>query len=316
LRTLRMVRLIRFVRGLRTLIHSVLVTMKSLVWAMVLMFMIFYGFGVAFVQAVVDHYAEHLDKSLSGDLGKFWGSLPRAMYTLLLSITNGISWINAVTPLAVVGEFWIVLFLIFIMFTVFAVLNVITSVFCQSAIDSAAMDKDMVTMHMMANKKLYVDTLMAVFNDIDNDGSGVVTISEFERYLAEDRCKMYLDSLDINTQDAWALFKLLDTDKEGTLDLDEFISGCLNLKGSAKAMHFAKLDRDNQSLRRLLDGCMEAIECRLNFLIDVSMSGPASQPNVPYLHSNREARAIVSQMSAPRGTAAGRPPLGGSEIRH
>jgi len=213
--------------------------------------MIFYGFAVAFTQGVADYYTQ------SGDprdrvLDKFWGNLPRAMYTLFLSITSGVSWLEAATPLHKVDAFWVGLFISFIVFVVLAVLNVITGVFCQSAIDSAQMDKEMVTMHMMANKKWYVDALNRLFNEIDQDGSGKITLAEFEKYLENDECRLYLDSLDINAQDAWALFKILDADQEGTIDIDEFVNGCLSLKGPAKAMHFAKMEAKLKVVERTL----------------------------------------------------------------
>merc|ERR1712113_1094215 len=94
--------------------------------------------------------------------------------------------------------------------------------------------------------KTYMESIKKLFSDIDSDHSGVITIEEFEGYLKHDQSRAYLESLDIEPTDAWTLFKLLDSDEEGSLDIDEFVHGCLNLKGVAKAIHFAKLEHDNK----------------------------------------------------------------------
>lgn len=271
LRTLRMIRLVRFIRALRSLIHSILVTLKSLVWAMLLLVMIFYGFGVAFIQAVADHYFEDNERVMDPEIQKHWGSLDKAMYTLFVSITGGMSWTEAITPLFQLGALWVTLFIFFITFAVFAVLNVITGVFCQSAIESAQMDKEMVTMHMMANKKFYMQALVQLFSDIDTDHSGQITIAEFEAYLDKEKCRLFLDALDINTQDAWGLFKMLDADQQGTLELEEFVEGCMNIKGPAKAMHFTKMEHDNKALATWIEKSFEKFDSMLTTIVGRSV---------------------------------------------
>merc|ERR1712113_653835 len=44
------------------------------------------------------------------------------------------------------------------------------------------------------------------------------------------------DALSITTDDARMLFHLLDVDKSGKVDLDEFTQGCLRLQGDARAI--------------------------------------------------------------------------------
>merc|ERR1712080_448889 len=53
--------------------------------------------------------------------------------------------------------------------------------------------------------------------------------------------KHWLESLDIDTHDAWTLFKLLDTDDSDSIDIEELVLGCLRLKGPARSMDMARL---------------------------------------------------------------------------
>merc|ERR1719183_888843 len=91
MRTMRLVRLVRFIRALRMLVHSIATTLKSLVWAIILLLMIFYGFAIAFTQTIIDDLGNNKEW-FGGPLREHWGTLPRAMYTMFQSLTNGLNW--------------------------------------------------------------------------------------------------------------------------------------------------------------------------------------------------------------------------------
>merc|ERR1711948_254020 len=65
--------------------------------------------------------------------------------------------------------------------------------------------------------------------------------------------RAYFASLDVDVSNAWQLFKLLDQDGGGAVDLEEFVQGLLHLKGGAKAIQLAELHRDNTMVRRKLE---------------------------------------------------------------
>jgi len=123
-------------------------------------------------------------------------------------------------------------------------LNVMTGVFCQSAIESAQHDYDMVIQHHLCNKKQYLGKITSIFREIDTGTgtTGEITIEDFERYLQNEKVQAYFSSLELEPSDAWTLFKLLDQDGSHYVDIDEFIMGCLRLKGSAKAIELAKIE--------------------------------------------------------------------------
>jgi len=263
-RTLRLIRLIRFIRALRTLVHSIIVTLKSLVWAMLLMLMTCYGFGVSLAQATSDHFLSVTFKDPM--LEKFWITVPRSMYTLFQCVTAGRNWYEAVGPLVDLGWVWVVVFLAFITFTVFALLNVITGVFCQSAIESAQQDRDLLTINMMVHKAQLKTGITKLFNEIDADASGSLNIDEFETYLENEKAQAYFASLEIDTSDAWMLFKLLDTDNEGSVDIEEFVNGCIHLKGAASAIQVAKLESDHEMVFHEFMDLLESIDEQLSAL--------------------------------------------------
>ena len=109
--------------------------MKSLLWTLVLLLLIFYCFGVLLTQIVVD-YCRDETIQLTGDanavpvcgeiLSKYWSNIVQSMLTLFMAITGGISWIEALEPLQTISFFAVLFFIFYIIVTVFAVMNVAT----------------------------------------------------------------------------------------------------------------------------------------------------------------------------------------------
>merc|ERR1719424_1476737 len=149
-RLLRIVRTIREFRPLRVLVHSILFAGRSVIWALVLLIIIMYAFGIALSQAVVDHASEHGIPE-DDDLMKYFGTLGLAMMSLGMAVAEGISWHIFTDALKTVGNGeWVAVFMVYIAFVYFAVLNVVTGVFCQNAIESASQDLDMVIQSQVA----------------------------------------------------------------------------------------------------------------------------------------------------------------------
>merc|ERR1712032_749361 len=89
-RCLRIGRLVQFVSALRTFIYSVLATMTSLLWTLVLLVMIMYVFGTIFTQSCIDYLVA--DSPNDPRFKEFWGGLPASMFTLFKAISGGVSW--------------------------------------------------------------------------------------------------------------------------------------------------------------------------------------------------------------------------------
>mmetsp|Transcript_29461 Transcript_29461/g.84318 ORF Transcript_29461/g.84318 Transcript_29461/m.84318 type:complete len:687 (-) Transcript_29461:36-2096(-) len=239
-RTVRIFRIMRVLKefsSLRILVYCVLSTLRSLVWTLLLLASIMYIFGIMFTQAASDYVLQHADETDQLVL-RYWSSLWRSAYTLFKAVTGGVSWQDVSTPLGKVHPLMEGVFLIYISFTYFAVLNVVTGVFCQSAIESANHDKDMVVQAQLANKQKYKEQLEELFKSMDPDQTGLVTFNMFEEALSheEKELQAYLDSMGITPDDAWALFRLMDLDESQDIDMEEFIAACLRLRGNARAV--------------------------------------------------------------------------------
>lgn len=261
-RIVRITRIVRFVRALRTMVHQLLSTLKSLFWAVLLLFLIIYLFAIFFTQAVTA-YAKAEDK---GDVLEYWSTLSVSMLTLYMAITGGINWNQVVVPLNEVGTIYLCVFVGYIVMAQLAVLNVLTGVFCQNAIESASHDAELVTQQMLAQREMYVKRLQALFGDLDTDRSGTVSLKEFQDHLADPQVQAYFESLELDTSDVWTLFKLLDVDEGNRIDLEEFVSGAMRLRGTAKCMDLMKLTYEHKWMSRRMMKFIAKTEERMRYL--------------------------------------------------
>lgn len=262
IRMTRSIRVIRFIRELRLMVFSLTGSLKSLAWAVVLMLIILLFFGVVFTDGAVAYYENLSAKGAEhqgGDLMKYFGTLSAATVTLYMSMSGGEDWgviLNSLEPLP--SEYRL-MFLLFITFAVLALLNVVTAVFVGTAMQQSQADRDLIVQEEMEHKGEFVNLMQQVFNELDTNSSGALSFEEFEKHIEDDKILAYLRTLEIDVSQVRTLFTLLDVDNTGEVDIDEFVGGCLRLRGGATSMDLAVLKyqvewilRNVQSLSRVV----------------------------------------------------------------
>jgi len=263
MRIFRMLKLARHLRPLRILVHSVLKTVRSLVWTGILVSTIMYLFAILFTDAATHELITAADRSdldretdvKLKNLEAYFGTVPQAMFVLFKAVTGGMDWEVAADSLKHAGSFWLGMFVFYISFTIFALLNVVTGIFCQSALESAAHDDDLVRQAMLDDRTRYTKRLKNLVLEVDADHSGTITLEELEQGLRKESVQQWFHALDIPVEDGWTLFQLLAQGEGKEVSVDEFVLGCLRLKGqAAKSFHLLVLMNENRQVQhRLLE---------------------------------------------------------------
>ena len=73
---------------------------------------------------------------------------------------------------------------------------------------------------------------------------GVITWEAFQSELDNPDLRDYFKAVDLSIDEAQFLFTLIDIDESDRLTPDEFVNGCLRLKGGARALDLAVLMRE------------------------------------------------------------------------
>lgn len=239
-RTLRLGRMLRYARAFQRMAYAIQSSAQTLLWALLTIFLVIYCFAVVFTQGSSDHLASVDSSEWSSHhhlmaLQEYYGTLPLSLYSLYRAMTNGQAWGELLQPWRKVNGFYVSLFLCYLSVSTFGVLNSVTAIFVESALESQQHYKELLIQENVLKKARYERHLRRVFNAMDTDGCGTVTFEEMEYFLSDPQVNLYLESIDIFPNDARALFALLDRDDSGQVSIEEFCDGCNRLKGEAKS---------------------------------------------------------------------------------
>jgi len=194
----------------------------------------------------------------------YWSSVSQAMMTLFFSVTGGADWEPLATPIRKADPFFYSLFFFFIAFAALGVLNVLTGIFIDTAMkvvekdEANVMDELMNRKELKAFRKYVADTLKG-------QNPGYITDAVLD---AEDNTNVrkFMKVLEIELEDCRRVFKMMDTEKRGMVDLEEFIRGCFHAKGSVSGMDMIFLMSESKTLNKHLSACIEYLEERLDEL--------------------------------------------------
>eukprot|EP00443_Scrippsiella_acuminata_P025594 CAMPEP_0115196174 /NCGR_PEP_ID=MMETSP0270-20121206/14952_1 /TAXON_ID=71861 /ORGANISM="Scrippsiella trochoidea, Strain CCMP3099" /LENGTH=219 /DNA_ID=CAMNT_0002609503 /DNA_START=231 /DNA_END=888 /DNA_ORIENTATION=- len=169
----------------------------------------------------------------------YFGSLDKSILSLYMAMSGGNDWAyyyDVLEPLPSQQKF---VFIAYISFANFAVVNIVTGIFVDSAMQSNRNDKEVMVQEEIAEKNKYLSNMRVVFEEIDDDSTGTIDLEEFGRKMNDDRVIAYFQALKLDVEDVYKLFHLLDMDQSGKIDIEEFISGCHRLKGESRALDMA-----------------------------------------------------------------------------
>merc|ERR1719428_216447 len=105
----------------------------------------------------------------------------------------------------------------------------------------AGKDQELVIEEELSRKGSDVNEFVRMFEEADADGNGNVSWDEFTAHMEDDRVKAYFRVLDLNIDEAEQLFVLLDPHKNGEVSIDDFVKGCVRMKGGAKSVDIQTL---------------------------------------------------------------------------
>jgi len=231
LRVMRLFRVIRFFHDLHMLALMVIDSLKALMWALIMLLLISYVFAVCLTDRVTQLMPAVVGPVAIG----YFGSLPRTFYALGQAMMSGVSWGQLTDSLLSSDGFSVFLIHFYVFFTMLAVLNIITGTFVENALELSRQQHDVKTEREYELKRKYTDGVTQLFHHIDADGSGLININELKDCMEDPRMMAYFTALEMDTNDTDQLFGLLDDDGSGDVDIDEFIKGCLKVKGPARA---------------------------------------------------------------------------------
>jgi len=267
IRAARIIRTVRIVRELRLMVASILSSLVSLVWAFVLLFAVLYLCAIGIMQTLQAHVKNQGPEIITDAVAEDWGTLPASMLSLFMAISGGIDWHDLLGPLRNISKWYIVIFVAYVLFVVVGVMNILTAIFLESASQIAHIDRDLVIQDAMAREKSTMSNMRKILhtavsqNPLTNGANLTsITYSLLEALLEDPNTIANLKLMGLDVMEARGLFQLLDVDETKEVDIEEFVTGMMRLKGTAKGTDVATVMYENKRIIVRLSAFMRYVE--------------------------------------------------------
>jgi len=274
LRTLRMIRIMRFAatfQHLRLMLLAVLNSIVPLFWAIFFLVFMNFLFAIMFMQAT-EQYLEsgNCNEALLEDMLAYFNPLPKMILTLFMCISGGISWWEIGLLLEELGFGYLLMFLLFILIMFIVVLNIITGIFVNEAIESARKDHDFTAQMEAVQHRQMLQDLTRLFRDIDTDGDGQISLWEFQDALRDRggtmRSVFLLHNLDVT--DARTFFHIIDVDGSNMIEIDEFVMGCMRFKGNGHCLGIEAVMQEHKQMLKDIVRQQRRVEHQVRHITD------------------------------------------------
>jgi len=240
LRVLRLARILRLVRLLRKaprlrelqkLVTMMATCLKALVWSFVFCFVIMTVWAMLLVEIVgplIQTLMEDPDHELWARCGEecklLTTSVMRANVLLFKTVIAGDSWGLIAVPVIMEYPATAIIFMGSLLTLVFGVLNLIVAVVVDTFAEARERDVLNLAEEMERNHENDKKFLQKVFERIDEDGSGELTLEELVEGARKDQeFQSRLRVMDIDEVDLEQLFEMIDADGSGSVEASEFI---------------------------------------------------------------------------------------------
>lgn len=270
------------------MILSIGSSFRHLFWTIVLLLIMLYVISVYICQLISDR--GHDDPSIMIEepmLQVYFGSLPRSFLSLYQAMTGGVDWNQLLPPLekgALSNPYISIGFSMYIAFAVLAMLNVVTGVFVESALETANADRD-----------LELSKQVRELFKLTASDDGKICWDDFLRELNDPTMINILKAIHIDKQEARALFLLLDTNESGTIEAEEFTQGCLRLRGPATAIDLATLMYFNKRMVGWWKETMDKMDANIESIFNVLMANQSASDG----HNKRLSAVVNSHQLLP-----------------
>jgi len=238
LRVLRLLRLARAVRLLvqfRTmwkLVSGLLASTGTICYTFLLITLILYVFACLGNEMITKNSLRDSDPVFNEIVEEYFPDIMITMLTLIAFVmADSMGPIYA--PL-IKRDPWLVLYFVpFILIVSIAVMNLVTAVIVEGAIEQAKEDKDVARAYKAQQLKAVIPKIRNMFYIMDKDGSGDITLAEVAD--ADDSVKDELLAC-LKADDMVEMFEMLDVDGSGSLDIEEFCDGITKMTTSEQSV--------------------------------------------------------------------------------
>jgi len=126
-----------------------------------------------------------------------------------------------------------------------ALMNLVTAIMVEGSLAQADEDKEAKKAYASAKRKKQMDRLRDMFLELDEDGSGELTMEEINNAAPTIRAQLVEIA---GGEDIQSLFEMLDYDSSGTVGTDEFCDGVIKAANGVTPVEMSRLIKQNTDI--------------------------------------------------------------------
>jgi len=263
LRLLRIVKLVRLVRmfplfrELWLLIGGFVNSLKALGWIVLVLTLVLYVCSVVVTTEIGQNDELYGDgPSYDGEVWpykEYFGSVWRSMFTLF-QITTLDGWCDDVVRHIVYFQPLMgIFFVVYLLLTAFGLMNVVVGIIVENTLAAASVSDSAIEKDRVQMRKRALDQLQIMLELSDSDRSGMITIQELKAAATSRVVQAQFQALDVTQPEIEQLFRLLDYNDRGKVELKRFVTSCRELVGGARRRDIAQVEITVGTLAQKLD---------------------------------------------------------------
>lgn len=265
-KSIRAIKLMVQLRHLRAFVVCLQGSFASLLWSMVMLFSVYLLFSLFFMQIITEHIVDTGEILEGGSFDEFFGSVGTSVLTLYMASTGGDDWKVAYDVIRSTGPVGSFVFLGFVAFVQFALINIITGIFVEAAMQTLSPNAETLALENARKEKDNAKELESLCRSVDADFSGKLTREQFEDGLRRGRIPMLLTLLGLHRHHVLEFFNTMAMiqDQDGQVDIHAFVTGCMHMKGTATNYDLQMLHLEFRSSREQHHEQMDKIQALLS----------------------------------------------------
>lgn len=260
-RVTKMLRLIHLLSSnsmvdvLKLMLVAIGASFATLVWSVVILWMVIFGCALLMVQLT----ESYLEESHVGDPNKlheqqevfqYFGTFYRALLTMFeITFAN---WVPSCRILMEnVDERFAIFYFVYRCLIGLAVLMVVQAIFIQQTMKAAHLDDEILAKQKRKEKTKSLHRVERLFRRLDLNKDGVLEEAEFHEALKQEEMENMMEVFEL---EVWHIHELFNLVENGTKEIrvDEFVSNVRHLQGQARAIDMIYTKREVRQMKHLV----------------------------------------------------------------
>eukprot|EP00403_Amphidinium_massartii_P021660 CAMPEP_0178395678 /NCGR_PEP_ID=MMETSP0689_2-20121128/13342_1 /TAXON_ID=160604 /ORGANISM="Amphidinium massartii, Strain CS-259" /LENGTH=699 /DNA_ID=CAMNT_0020016339 /DNA_START=106 /DNA_END=2201 /DNA_ORIENTATION=- len=247
-RLTKTVRFLMFFKELWMLVRGLLTAVRTMLYTLLMLAVMLFIFSTIGIEVITKSSLAE-DPDLEDHIQTYFGTIQECMLTLLQFVTQDN--MNLIYVPLVRRNWMLSVYFIAIILTVsIALMNLITAVIVNSALEEAMADKEIKQINEDNQRRKLMKQLRNMFIRLDEDSSGEVSLEELGAITNEEIQELHQA---LGLKDPIEIFKLLDVDGSGALGIDEFCEGIWEVSQNSGSLELKILNKQVLGLRKRVD---------------------------------------------------------------